>query len=113
MAQARAEIEKAKQMKSKLESDMRASSFVETKNNFDLAKEQQHIKELQQKWQREALKLGQASEPSKAEQELKSLIQKQEAKEASAQAELEKLKQKLNHDIEVMHKDMAANSHSS
>jgi vacuolar-type H+-ATPase subunit I/STV1 len=97
-------------MKSKLEADMRASSFVETKNTFDVNAEQEKIKELQRKWEREAMKLGEPSPPSQAEIELNSLIEQQKAKEATAQAELEKLKDKLNKDIEIMHRDMAINT---
>ena len=56
------------------------------------------------------MKLGEPSKPTQAELELNSLIEQQKSKEASAQAELEKLKQKLNKDIEIMHRDMAVNS---
>jgi len=110
MAQARAEIDKAKEMKNKLEADMRASSFIQTENTFDVTREQEKIKELQRKWEQEALKLGEPSKPSQAELELKSLIEQQKEKEATAQAELDKLKQKLNKDIEIMHRDMAINT---
>ena len=109
MAQAHAEIEKAKDMKSKLEADMHASSFVQQSSKFDAAKEQEHIRELQRKWERDAEKIAQPSQQSEAQVELNSLIEQQKVKQQAAEQELDRLREKLNRDIESMHKDMAIN----
>ena len=106
MAQARAEIDKAKEMKSKLEADMRASSFMETKHTFDVNAEQEKIKKLQAKWEKEAMTLGEPLEKSK---ELRAMIDHESARQATANAEIERLQHKLNDDLEVMQKDMVVN----
>jgi hypothetical protein len=113
LAEAQAQIEKAKNMKAKLLSDMQASSFLEGPSGhakFDAEAEKQKIMELQRKWQAEAEQLTAPSQPSEAENQLMKLIEEQKTQQASAQAELDRLKQKLHKDIEALHKDMTASS---
>ena len=109
MERAREEIAKAKEMKSKLEAQSKASSFVQTQRAFDLSKEHEKIKELRQKWHEEAEKLGQAK-ASDAEAELKSLVAQQDAKQQAAEVELGRLKEKLDRDLASMHKGLIAGS---
>ena len=112
LAEAQTQIEKAKNMKAKLLSDMQASSFIQdsdsTKHKFNAEAEKEKILELQRKWQAEAEQLTAPSQPSEAKNQLMKLIEDQKTKQASAQAELDRLKQKLHKDIEALHKDMAA-----
>jgi len=115
LAEAQAQIEKAKNMKIKLEADMRASSFLENPtgssntHHFNAEAEKEKIQALQRKWQTEAAQLTNPNnrQPSEAEKQLMNLIEDQKNKQATAHAELERLKQKLHKDIEVLHKDMS------
>lgn len=116
LSEAEAQIEKAKKMKSKLDADLRASSFIQGdsgSHRFNADAEKEKILALQHKWQSEAKQLAQPSQPSEAEKQLSHLIEDQKTKQATAQAELERLKLKLHKDIEALHKDMSMSAFST
>jgi hypothetical protein len=120
LAEAQAQIEKAKTMKTKLEADLRAgSSFLQASDDatshhhFNAEAEKEKILALQRKWQAEAAQLSAPSQPSEAEKQLMHLIEEQKTKQATAQAELERLKQKLHKDIEALHKDISVSALST
>jgi hypothetical protein len=116
-------MQKAEDLKAKLAAEaardgagaLSSSSFLQGSvglalGHYDPAKEEESIRELERKWQRDAAKL--ASEDKSlldedSNSELNSMIEKQKEKERNAENELDKMKAKLTQDIEAMHKDVS------
>ena len=109
LARAKEEMERAKEEESKVKRMLAQSSFIQMEK-YDPAKEEAHIRELERKWVREAESIVAPPSVLQQDNELQALIEQQRVKEAEAEAQLEQMKKKLDKDIEIMHKDLAASS---
>lgn len=114
MADAREQVEKAKDLQARLQSDSARASLLQTqsmnKYKYNAAAEQEHIEELRRKWEREAQSIQISPQMKEEDAELQALIEQQKNKEQAAEAQLEGLKLKLQKDIEAMNHDIALNS---
>ena len=113
LARAKEEMERAKDEENKVKSQLAQSSLLQTGHRYDPAKEEAHIRELERKWIREADAIVTPPQVVQQDNELQALIEQQRVKEAESEAQLDQMKQKLNKDIEIMNRDLAANSLSS
>ena len=108
LEQARSEMDLAKKMKSELESKMKESSFLESSSSYDVNKEQEHIRELKAKWQKQAEALANPGMKTEGQKELEEMMERQRIHREAADQELGSLSDKLRKDIDLMHKDMVA-----
>ena len=110
LARAKEEMERAKEEESKVKRQLSQASLLETGQKYDPAKEEAHIRELERKWVREAENIVTPPHIVQQDNELQAMIEQQKVREAEAEAQLDQMKQKLNKDIEIMHRDLAASS---
>ena len=110
LARAKEEMERAKEEEGKVKRMLSQSSLLQTGQKYDAAKEEAHIRELERKWVREAESIVAPPAVVQQDNELQALIEQQRVKEAEAEAQLEQMKKKLDKDIDIMHKDLAASS---
>lgn len=110
LARAKEEMERAKEEESKVKRQLAQASLLETGQKYDPAKEEAHIRELERKWVREAENIVTPPHIVQQDNELHAMIEQQRVREAEAEAQLEQMKQKLNKDIDIMHRDLASSS---
>jgi len=110
LARAKDEMEKAKEEENRVKSQLSQVSFLETSHQYDPAKEEAHIRDLERKWIKEAETIVTPAQVSQQDTELQNLLEKQKVKEAESEAQLDQMKSKLNKDIEILNKDIAENT---
>ena len=110
LARAKEEMERAKDEENKIKNQLAQSSLLEVSHKYDPAKEEAHIRDMERNWIREAESIVTPPQVVQQDNELQALIEQQKVKEAESEAQLEQMKQKLNKDIEVMNRDLAASS---
>ena len=110
LARAKEEMEKAKDEENRVKNQLAQASLLQVGHKYDPAKEEAHIRDLERKWIREAESIVTPPQVVQQDNELQALIEQQKVKEAESEAQLQQMKEKLNKDIEIMDKDLAANS---